>query len=103
MKPIADSTQLSIQVEGEDLVIRIGIPLLLHAISNGPLWTEGMLISDDEMFVQELVKELALDGEDGTTLIHEAFDRAALRVVENGSEAVEDVDPSDCESIDDAK
>lgn len=90
MKPLAESAQLTVQIEGDDLVIRIGSALLLHAVQNGANWDGTMEITDPEKFLGEIVRELESESEDGTTLLHIAFDKAALNAVENGSEYVDD-------------
>lgn len=89
MKPLEESTQLSCQVEGDDVVIRIGSALLLHAIQHGPGWDESWTINNPEAFIQEIVENLENEEEDGTTLLHQALDDAAVRAVENGSEHVD--------------
>lgn len=85
MKPVEESNQLSVKVEGDDVVIRIGSALLLHAIQHGPSWDEGWTINNPEAFIQEVIEYLELEEEDGTTLLHHAFDSAAINAIENGS------------------
>lgn len=95
MKPLEESTQLSCQIEGDDVVIRIGSALLLHAIQHGPSWNESWTINNPEAFLQEVVDHLLEEEEDGATMIHEVIDAAAVRAVEYGSE---NVDCDECAS-----
>jgi hypothetical protein len=44
---------------------------------------------DGPEFVQEIMGELLVEDEDGTTLIHKMFDKAAERAIENGCKGVE--------------
>ena len=98
MKSIEDSSPLTVQIEGEDLVIRIGIPLLVHALQGAPDWDETMHITDWEGFTKDMIRELEHDEEDGTTPVHRMFDAAALGAIEGGSEHVEEIAPSDCDA-----
>jgi hypothetical protein len=95
MKPTAESAQLTITLEGDDLVIRIGQGLLLHAIQNGPAWGDYK-ITKPEQFIQEIIQELEAEDEEGTTLVHRALDAAAINAIEGGSEAV-----TECSGFDD--
>ena len=98
MKSIEESNQLSCKVEGEDLVIRIGIPLLMFALQNGPSWGEGFKVTDPIAFTKAIASHLENDEEeDGTTAIHRIFDEAAEHAIESGCEGVEEVEPEDAE------
>lgn len=102
MKPTAESAELTVTLEGDDLVIRIGQGLLLHAIQNGPSWGDYK-ITKPEVFIQEIVKELEAEDEEGTTLVHRALDAAAINAVECGSEAVTELSDFDDEEYTDAE
>jgi hypothetical protein len=97
MKPIEESSPLTVRIEGEDLVIRIGIPLLAHALQGAPNWDQSFLITDWESFTKDMIRELEDEEEDGTTPVHRMLDAAALGAIEGGSEHVEEIDPSDCD------
>ncbi|SEI17067.1 hypothetical protein [Pseudomonas asplenii] len=86
---------LSIGVEGDHLVIRIGVDCLCNITETADTWParneEGdpCKILDRQQFIQDLVNELGRDDEQGATSIHLAFDQAAQDVLESGSESVE--------------
>ena len=86
---------LSIGIEGDHLVIRIGVDCLCNITEMADTWParnedgEPCKILDRAQFLKELVGELERDDEQGATSIHLAFDQAALGVMESGSEAVE--------------
>jgi hypothetical protein len=86
---------LSIGIEGDHLVIRIGVDCLCNITEMSDTWPaknedgEPCKIIDRQQFLKELVGELERDDEHGATSIHLAFDQAALGVMESGSEAVE--------------
>ena len=96
MKPIEESSPLTVQIEGEDLVIRIGVPLLLHALQSGPSWSDEFRITDPMKFAEAIASHLENDEEeDGTTAIHRALDEAAEHAIESDCEGVEYVEPED--------
>lgn len=94
---VVDRTQesLSIAVEGDHLVIRIGVDCLCNITEMSDTWPArdedgtACKILDRKQFLLELVKELERDDEQGATAIHLAFDQAALGVMESGSDTVE--------------
>ena len=75
----------------------------VHLIVNeGPLAGASLEHSHAQLYALEFVpaeiaRELGREAEDGTTLLHVAFDKAASEAVENGSEAAEVVDPEDAD------
>lgn len=85
----------TVAVEGEELVIRITLDTLCHAVTmadNWPTDCEGKsaaTIIDRPLFVKELIGELMNENEHGATPLHFLFDEAALALIEAGSEAVE--------------
>ena len=83
-------TPLTIEVAGDEMVIRIGIDTLMVAVRGGDDWDdETMTILDADAFAAEIAHALEHnEQEDGTTDVHLAIDRAALHAFENGSEAV---------------
>lgn len=84
-----------VTVEGDELVIRITLDTLCHAVTmadNWPTDCEGKsmaTITDRPLFVKELIGELMNENEQGATPLHFLFDEAALALIEAGSEAVE--------------
>ena len=83
--------QMKIAVKDGQLSITIGVDLLCFAVETGMEYGLGpeFKIVNKNAFIQELVAELKAEAEDGTNLIHKAFDRAALNAVENGATGVE--------------
>lgn len=87
-----DRTQaLTIDILDGELVLRIGIDTLMIAVRGGDEWDdETMTIFDPDAFAAEIAHALEHnEQEDGTTDIHLAIDKAAMHVVENGSETVQ--------------
>ncbi|WP_286974969.1 hypothetical protein [Pseudomonas sp.] len=86
---------LTISVEGDHLVIRIGVDHLCDITEMADTWPaknedgDPCKIIDRVQFIKDLVGELERDDDQGATSIHLAFDQAALGVAEGGSEAVE--------------
>jgi len=77
-------------------VIRIGIPLLMHALQEGPAWPEEFRVTDPMAFAKAIAFHLQNDEEeDGTTAIHRALDEAAIHAIENACDGVEDVEPDE--------
>jgi hypothetical protein len=85
----------SVTVEGDELVIRITLDTLCHAVTMGDQWPvqfngeSGATIVDRPLFVKELMGELQRENEQGATPLHFLFDEAALAVIEAGTESVE--------------
>lgn len=82
--------QLKVKVVGGVLTISIGVDTLCHATEYGVhrYFTQEVEITDNDVFVEELLQELISEDEDGTTLLHKAFDKAATIAIENGAEGV---------------
>ena len=86
---------LAIAIEGDHLVIRIGVDCICNITEMADTWPArdedgtACKILDRKQFLQDLINELERDDEQGATSIHLAFDQAALGVMESGSEAVE--------------
>lgn len=78
------------KIEGEDLVIRIPKADLPHAAYLGlEYFNIGPLTKLDwDALAEDIVSELNVDDEDGTTLVHRALDRALINAGENGSAAI---------------
>ncbi|MGE1083085.1 hypothetical protein ACQJ0O_12735 [Pseudomonas shirazensis] len=83
----------TVAVEGDQLVIRITTESLMHAVTCNSQWPvdatgEPIRIENGALMVQEIIHELQREDEQGTNQMHHLFDNAALRALENGSEAV---------------
>lgn len=85
----------AVTVEGDELVIRITLDTLCHAVTMADEWPtnyEGKsmaTITDRPLFVKELIGQLQNENEQGATPLHFLFDEAALAVLDAGTEAVE--------------
>lgn len=85
---------LDVQVVGGQLVISIGLDLLLQTIVLKHSWPvnekgEPLKVIDREQFVQDIILELTREYEDGPTLLHRAFDQAAVNMLAKGTSSVE--------------
>ena len=83
--------QLNVEVIDGVLKISIGVDLLCFAIEHGPEGVD-LKITDNDVFVAEIVNELLTEEEDGSTPVHRMFDRAASEAVDNGAYGVEVVE-----------
>jgi hypothetical protein len=90
---------LSCKIEGEELVIRIGIDTLAEAFNqsedNNP-WSDESSdferlsqVSDSLQFAKDVVQELDDESEIGSTLVTDMLDKACERAAENGSLGLE--------------
>lgn len=86
--------QIEIIITDGILNISIGVDLLVHAVTNGSdFWDEVSLkVTDNDLFVAAIAHELELEQEDGTTLVHLMFDKAAENAAENGCEGIEETE-----------
>ena len=90
-----DKTQetLSIAIEDDQLVIRVGVECLLNAIPLAGTWPMNgdgspVEILDKEQFLKDLISELERENELGENVLHLAIDQAATEVTEQGYESV---------------
>lgn len=85
---------LTIGIEGQQLVIRIGISTLAfctHAEVGGPLPEDCKVVSE-RAWAKDVVAAMKIEEEDGATVINKAIDTAMKDAFYNGSTAViEDV------------
>lgn len=90
-------TRLSVSIEDEELVIRIGVATLAHAGSHCPLFYHPetnpsppyIKITNPERFAVEVANELFSEEEDGSSLISTTIDQAIEIAYESGSLAIE--------------
>lgn len=81
---------LVVRIEGQHLVVRIGIATLKfcsHAEEGGPL-PEGVRVIHGRMWVKDVLRALLHEAEDGTNLINYALDRGIERACDDGSVAL---------------
>lgn len=85
----------TVAVEGDELVIRITLDTLCHAVTMADNWPtdcggfSAATITDRPLFVKELIRQLQRENEQGATPLHFLFDEAALAVIEDGGEGIE--------------
>lgn len=89
---------LNIDVEKQQLVIRIGVDTLAFAFENGDIanpfidalndFTRAYKVTNSKQFAHDVVDELTKEEEDGSNLITRLLDRVCLDAVENGSAAI---------------
>lgn len=85
---------LTVEIEDNDIVIRMPIANLKNAFELSPaiqnhVYPDIAHVSDLELFTQSVVEALQVEEEDGSTVIHNAFDTAFEYVIEQGLEGVE--------------
>lgn len=86
---------LSMEIAAGKLVISIGVEALAIAIEGGPMFEEGTAVTDPDVFAREVLTALQDEDEEGTNLIHRAFDGAAEVAAENGAEGITFPDEED--------
>lgn len=84
--------QLKITRNNDMVNITIGVELLTHAVLHGPVLGDNpnLNVTDKVKFVDNIINWLKYEDENGTTLIHQAFDQAALGVVESGCDGIDE-------------
>lgn len=80
---------LTVGLEGEQLVIRIGIDTLGFALTAAD---EPLRVVDARLAAEEIVRELTREEEDGTTPVHKLLDKAGFDAWENGGEGFAEAD-----------
>ena len=87
----ADRQQgLTVEIDGDRLVISIDVETLMTAAQGGDDWDEDRFrISDTDAFAASIVRGLEQEQEDGTTQVHLAIDAAAMWAIENAEPGVE--------------
>ena len=82
---------LTVNIEKDELVIRIGGGIIAHAVTHSDYWPEGYKIADKKLFLTELVDQLLREDEDGTTAVHVMLDKASLELIESGAQSIDQV------------
>lgn len=82
---------LSAKVEGDELVIRIGVRLLAHCVQNCGDLEGSVRIDDAQAFAKRMAQYLLYDDETGATELHRTFDKAAWDIFESGEPELEDL------------
>lgn len=90
---------LTASIEGDELVIRVGIDTLAYAISHSPRFYDHekhgancgpfFKIDDSRLFAREIVRALKYEEEDGSGPLSDLLDEAGERAIEDGAEGVD--------------
>lgn len=98
---MSKTQRLTVGIEKDELVIRIGIDTLTFAFEysemNNPFDEDGdsgefirqYRVIDMAKFAEDVVTELNVEEEDGTTPLHRLLDQAFESVLENGGFGIE--------------
>lgn len=89
-------------IDDDVIIIRLPISHLPMAIEG--MWAAGYSdvrykVTNAEEFAQEFVRELNKESEDGTTMIHSLFDKAALNAIDQGAFGIEEHEDQEGETI----
>ena len=86
---------LTVEVIDDVLSISIGTEILCHACEVGRRYGIGDIeITDIKLFMENFVRQLESEDEDGSTLMHVMFDSAVTEMLENGEDGVDLSNPS---------
>jgi len=89
---------LKIKIYKGILSISIGVRTLAHVAEFNPELerydeesgdTNAPKVTDHDAFTKEVLAMLRREEEDGTTIVHEMFDKAVEMAIENGAEGIE--------------
>ena len=91
---------MSVEIEGDQLVIRIGVDTLSHAAQNCPEFYDHILrkyapyvrVSDAHQLARSIRGMLQREDESGATRLHKLLDDCIVAAWEDGSEGFEDDD-----------
>lgn len=89
--------KLTVGIEGDEVVIRIGIDTLKYATENGSgcdFETEDgenrYVVTNSEEWARSVVLALEQEEEDGTTPVHAMFEAAFVEALEQGFDGIEE-------------
>ena len=85
-------------IEDGSIVIRVALSALPMVVESS--WASGALdtrfkITNVEEFAADLVTELNSEAEDGTTMIHQLFDKGINEALEQGARGIEEHENQD--------
>lgn len=92
---------LKVAVVDGELVIRVTVSLLAHAVKHDPelqIYDDdlgeffGPEVTDEVKWATEICRALCSEDEDGTTLVHQMLDKAAIEAFEMGAEGIDTAD-----------
>lgn len=86
---------LKVELADGKLTISVPVETLCLAATRGPYFDDIVVehdqeveVTDPQVFAEAIKAELLREEEDGTTLIHRMFDKAAINAVEGGAEGI---------------
>lgn len=82
--------QLSYVIKDGVVNISVGIDLLVFAVTKQDSWLDSLEITDNDKFAEAIIIAMQDETEDGTQVIHRAFDAAAEVALEYGT----NIDPN---------
>jgi hypothetical protein len=89
---------LGAQIEGDELVIRVGLAVVAFAAGHHPDFWDGeaetadgpfVNVTDQRVFAEEVVLALESEREDGSSILSDALDAAVKHAIEDGCEGVD--------------
>lgn len=80
---------LKAEIRGGELVISIPVETLCFAVMQRDSMG-GLRVVDRDEFAKDILRELWREEEDGSTLLHHLFDKAATEAANQGSLGLED-------------
>lgn len=85
---------LKVEIEKGLLTISIGIDTLCDALnySLGEDFDDEVRITDNKVFAEEVLNRLLIEEEDGSTMVHRLFEKAAYDAVEFGANGIEEIE-----------
>lgn len=89
LEPTPFNKELTVAIVDGALTVTIGLGVLAHAIKFMPGWDVSYVPDPANKFAEfgkAMVSALEDEEEDGTTLLHLAFDKAAINAMEQGYE-----------------
>ena len=83
---------LKAEIVGGKLSITIDVDSLIKYVTLGgafDCFPDDPIVTDKMAFAQEILGQLTMEAEDGSTPLHRMIDKAAIDAVENGCEGIE--------------
>ncbi|TGP93828.1 MULTISPECIES: Gp49 family protein [unclassified Mesorhizobium] len=77
-------------IAGDQIRVGVNIANLPKIIEANPAWSDEFVVSDVGEAARSIVRRLNDEEEDGTTLIHRAFDKAAETALEQGDDGFDE-------------
>lgn len=85
---------LKVEIEKGLLTISIGIDTLCDALNYSleEYFDGEVRITDNNVFAKEVLNRFYIEEEDGSTMVHRLFEKAAYDAVEFGANGIEEVE-----------